>query len=261
MGCIILERLRRRSTSPLGQSKEGARDYAVASAHTWWLVVQNCGDGVDGIAVLIKVPHYGGIMRTALLVASFVGVTSVALAGDLDWAYPPTPKPEPGDDVVHKSVPGSARQFTQLQIDAPFDVPDWYPEEHPSMPPIVAHGVKPLVQACARCHLPSGDGHPESSRLAGLPVPYIIRQVAAFRNDERKGVRADHAAPTQAGRDGTHLPGGERPRQNRRRNLHAQWRQPADARQEGPSTAGPEIFQRVEQIRWADAGYPARVAF
>ena len=129
-------------------------------------------------------------MRTALLVASFVGVTSLALAGDLDWAYPPTPKPEPGDDVVHKSVPGSTRQFTQLQIDALFDVPDWYPEEHPSMPPIVAHGIKPTVQACARCHLPSGDGHPESSSLAGLPVPYIIRQVAAFRNDERKGVRA-----------------------------------------------------------------------
>jgi diguanylate cyclase (GGDEF)-like protein len=37
------------------------------------------------------------------------------------------------------------------------------------------------VRACAQCHLPSGDGHPESSSLAGLPVPYILRQMAAFK--------------------------------------------------------------------------------
>jgi cytochrome c553 len=129
-------------------------------------------------------------MRIVVLAASFVSLTSVALAGDLDWAYPPTPKPTPVDDVVQKQMPGSARQYTQAQIDALFDPPDWYPDEHPSMPPIVAHGVKPTVQACARCHLPSGDGHPESSSLAGLPVPYMIRQVAAFKNGERKGVRA-----------------------------------------------------------------------
>jgi cytochrome c553 len=129
-------------------------------------------------------------MRTAILAALFASVTGLALAADLDWAYPPSPKPAPVDDVVHKQMPGSARKYTQAQIDAFFDVPDWYPEEHPSMPPIVAHGVKPMVQACARCHLPSGDGHPESSSLAGLPIPYIIRQVAAFRNGERKGVRA-----------------------------------------------------------------------
>src|SRR5262249_38840091 len=108
----------------------------------------------------------------------------------LDWAYPPSPKPEPADNVLQKQMPGSARKYTQAQIDAPFDVPDWYPDEHQSMPPIVAHGVKPTVQACARCHLPSGDGHPESSSLAGLTVPYIIRQVAAFKNGERRGVRA-----------------------------------------------------------------------
>src|SRR5215470_8578236 len=129
-------------------------------------------------------------MRTAILAASFVSLTGLAFAGDLDWAYPPSPKSAPVDDVVQKQMPGSARKYTQAQIDSFFDAPDWYPEEHPSMPPVVAHGVEPKVQACARCHLPSGDGHPESSSLAGLPAPYIIRQVAAFRNGERKGVRA-----------------------------------------------------------------------
>jgi cytochrome c553 len=129
-------------------------------------------------------------MRTAILAASFVSLTGFAFAGDLDWAYPPSPAPTAVDDVIQKQMPGSARKYTQAQIDAFFDPPDWYPEEHPSMPPIVAHGVQPTVQACARCHLPSGDGHPESSSLAGLPAPYIIRQVAAFRNGERTGVRA-----------------------------------------------------------------------
>jgi len=38
--------------------------------------------------------------------------------------------------------------------------------------------------------LPSGDGHPESASLAGLNANYIVRQMAAFKNGERKGVRA-----------------------------------------------------------------------
>jgi cytochrome c553 len=40
------------------------------------------------------------------------------------------------------------------------------------------------------CHLTSGDGHPESSGLAGLPAAYIIRQMADFKNGHRKGVRS-----------------------------------------------------------------------
>jgi cytochrome c553 len=114
---------------------------------------------------------------------------SAAATEDLEWAYPVTPKAEPPDHVVLKQMPGSARQYTQAQIDDPFNAPDWYPDEHPPMPPIVAHGAKPAVQACARCHLPSGDGHPESSSLAGLPVTYAIRQMAAFKNGDRKGIR------------------------------------------------------------------------
>jgi cytochrome c553 len=115
----------------------------------------------------------------------------VAIAADApDWAYPVTPRPEPLDSVAVRQMPGSSRQYTQAQIEDPFNPPDWYPDEHPAMPEIVAHGSKPSVQACARCHLPSGDGHPESSGLAGLPAAYLMRQMAAFKNGERKGVRA-----------------------------------------------------------------------
>jgi cytochrome c553 len=118
-------------------------------------------------------------------------LAAFALAADNpDWAYPPTPKPEPFDNVALKQMPGSAKQFTQAQIDDQFNPPDWYPDEHPPMPQIVAHGARPAVQACARCHLPTGAGHPESSDLAGLPASYIVRQMAAFKNGERKGIRA-----------------------------------------------------------------------
>jgi cytochrome c553 len=116
---------------------------------------------------------------------------SAAIAAEgLDWAYPPTPKPEPLDSVTLKQMPGSDKQYTQVQIDDPFNPPDWYPGDHPAMPPVVANGVKPAVRACAMCHLPNGAGHPESSGLAGLPANYIIRQMADFKGGHRKGVRS-----------------------------------------------------------------------
>jgi cytochrome c553 len=130
-------------------------------------------------------------MRYVAAIAALALVPVLALAAEeLDWAYPVTPKPEPLDNLVLKQVPDSTRAYTQAQIDDPFNPPDWFPDEHPPMPQIVAQGDKPAVRACAQCHLPSGDGHPESSSLAGLPVPYILRQLAAFKTGGRKGVRA-----------------------------------------------------------------------
>jgi cytochrome c553 len=125
----------------------------------------------------------------ALIVLS---IPALALAQDkMDWAYPVTPPPKQLDNTVMKSVPGSTKKYTQAQIDDPFNPPDWFPDEHPPMPEIVAHGgPKPAGRACAQCHLPTGAGHPESASLAGLNANYIVRQMAAFKNSERKGVRA-----------------------------------------------------------------------
>jgi cytochrome c553 len=129
------------------------------------------------------------------LVGTLMGLlccTAAALAADnLDWAYPVTPPPEPLNNTIQKQVPGSPKKYTQAQIDDPFNPPDWFPNEHPPMPEIVARGgQRPAGRACAQCHLPSGDGHPESASLAGLNANYIVRQMAAFKNGERKGVRA-----------------------------------------------------------------------
>jgi cytochrome c553 len=122
---------------------------------------------------------------------AFILFSALAAAtDDLGWAYPVTPRAELLDSLTLKQVPGSAKAYTQAQIDDPFNPPDWFPDEHPPMPPVVAEGQKPAVRACAQCHLPSGNGHPESSSLAGLPVPYLLRQMAEFKNGGRKGVRA-----------------------------------------------------------------------
>jgi cytochrome c553 len=131
-------------------------------------------------------------MKLLLSLAAIAGLTAVAFAADNpDWAYPVTPPPQQLDDTAMMSVPGSTKQYTQKQIDDPFNPPDWFPDEHPPMPEVVAHGgAKPAVRACAQCHLPSGDGHPESASLAGLPTAYFRRQMETFKTGIRANVRA-----------------------------------------------------------------------
>ena len=124
--------------------------------------------------------------------AALSAAAAVAFAADNpDWAYPETPPPQQQDNTEMKSVPGSSKQYTQAQVDDPFNPPDWFPDDHPPMPQIVAHGgAKPAGRACAQCHLPSGDGHPESASLAGLPVAYVHRQMQSFKTGIRSNVRA-----------------------------------------------------------------------
>src|SRR2546421_3405031 len=127
-------------------------------------------------------------MRIPACVLAMVLFPGLALAAENpDWAYPATPKPAPLDSVVQKQMPGSAKKYTQAQIDDGFNPPDWFPDEHPPMPEIVSNGKKP-ARACALCHLPTGDGHPEPSSLAGLPAAYLVRQMPALTNAGRKSI-------------------------------------------------------------------------
>jgi len=131
-------------------------------------------------------------MKTLIGLSLAALLAGAALAADNpEWAYPATPPPGQLDNITMNSVPGSSQQYTQAQIDDPFNPPDWFPSEHPPMPEIVAHGgPKPAGRACAQCHLPSGDGHPESASLAGLPANYIVRQMAVFKSGQRANARA-----------------------------------------------------------------------
>jgi cytochrome c553 len=107
-----------------------------------------------------------------------------------DWAFPVTDKvlPPSTDDGKVKTAPGSTLALTRAQIDDLFNAPDWFPDMHPPMPQVVAHGDKDEgVRACGSCHLPTGTGHDESAYVAGLPVGYFIRQMADYKSGDRKG--------------------------------------------------------------------------
>jgi len=128
------------------------------------------------------------------LVFGWVAAMSAAAQVPPAWAYAIPPAPPagapaaapPAPDTSLKSLPGSSSQFTRQQISDAFGPADWYPGDHPQMPPIVAYGKKPDARACSLCHYPNGKGRPENAGVAGLPVAYFIQQLNDFRNGSRK---------------------------------------------------------------------------
>src|SRR5271154_5108810 len=101
----------------------------------------------------------------AVLRASSAGT---GLAGERpEWAFF-VPSAEaaklnamPRSDVgAQWSAPGSRRAYAPSQSQDVLNPPDWYPDEHPTMPEIVAHGSRtgannPPLLPCALCHLPN----------------------------------------------------------------------------------------------------------
>ncbi|MGH8288066.1 MAG: c-type cytochrome [Steroidobacteraceae bacterium] len=92
----------------------------------------------------------------------------------------PTPASKP------ITVPGSALHMTEKAIDDPFAGADWFAEDHPAMPEVVAKGHRPHLWACSYCHGPTGVGDPASAALAGLPAAYIEQQLTEFRAGRRQ---------------------------------------------------------------------------
>jgi cytochrome c553 len=131
-------------------------------------------------------------MKAWISIAVLGLLAAPVMAAELpDWAYPVAPPAgPPPDNTVQKSLPGSTKTYTTAQINDRFGPPDWYPEDHPNMPDVVAHGKKPNALACSLCHLTNGAGHPESAGVSGLSVGYILRQMAEFKSGTRKGMRA-----------------------------------------------------------------------
>ncbi len=131
-----------------------------------------------------------GALALALFFASAFGAVPPQQEKGLDWtwAFHETSKdlPPPEDTSVVKHLPGSTKSYTQAQIDDRFNPPDWFPDEHAPMPPVVQHGVGTVAPACALCHLASGLGHPESANLTGLSAEYLMRQLVDFKSGARK---------------------------------------------------------------------------
>jgi cytochrome c553 len=101
-----------------------------------------------------------------------------------DCAYPVKPTP---DDGVKRALSGSSRTFTRNEAYFDYGPADWYPEDHPPMPDIVARGRQADgIRACALCHYPNGQGKMENGGVAGLPAAYIRQQLADFKSGARK---------------------------------------------------------------------------
>jgi cytochrome c553 len=140
--------------------------------------------GAKKILGRARVKHVICILAVALT------STLASAAEKPDWAFPVTEKEQPPariDSGKVRTVPGSTLSITRAQADEMFDAPDWFPNTHPAMPKIVQYGNKDTqVRACGACHLPTGTGHDESAYVAGLPTAYFIRQMADWKNGDRK---------------------------------------------------------------------------
>jgi cytochrome c553 len=125
-----------------------------------------------------------------LAACAATAASAQTLVEELAWAYAMTPGTAPAapvDDGTLHSLPGSERQFTLDQIRNRMGPADWFPGDHPSMPPIVAVGREAAgIWACSMCHYPNGKGRPENAGVAGLPKDYFIQQMYDFKNGLRE---------------------------------------------------------------------------
>jgi cytochrome c553 len=139
----------------------------------------------------------------ALAFGTVAGSSTTVQAADVPppWAYGFTTPLPPGmspaeptpaqvlDNVTLHTLPGSKLSFTLAHIADRYGPADWFPEDHPAMPEIVAKGKKfaqPQVYACSLCHYPNGKGRPENANITGLTYEYFMQQMMDFRNGTRK---------------------------------------------------------------------------
>ena len=87
--------------------------------------------------------------------AFVVSVVTMFAADPPPWAYgfegppqagaaaiPPAPA---NTDQSHRSLPGVTSQYSRAQIANRFGPADWYPNDHPQMPDVVARGKQSRV--------------------------------------------------------------------------------------------------------------------
>jgi len=104
------------------------------------------------------------------------------------WAFNIPDKVQPPSTPANGAVrvPGSSKVYDASKIAGNAHPPDWFPEEHGPAPGIVTGEGGATAMACGSCHLMSGQGHPESADLAGLPAEYLVRQMNYFKSGARK---------------------------------------------------------------------------
>jgi cytochrome c553 len=97
------------------------------------------------------------------------------------------PRPIPQLEDIPRSLPGAPTQYSRKQASEWWGPADWYPNDHPPMPDIVARGAEQKgVRACSLCHSALGKGRSENSSVAALPVEYFLQQLELFKTGQRK---------------------------------------------------------------------------
>src|SRR6267142_2464211 len=125
--------------------------------------------------------HHHAYPAAALLLISLFAMPSAAQApqaipnGLPSWAYniPDAVQPPSEAPTGRIHVPGSSREYDAAMVAGNANPPDWLPDEHGPAPRIVKGEAGGAPNACGSCHLMSGQGHPESADIAGLPAEYI----------------------------------------------------------------------------------------
>jgi len=110
------------------------------------------------------------------------------------WAYgfdnttegPPPDSPDSEarggkDNGALRHLPGSTQAFTLTQIRDNSGPADWYPNDHPAMPDIVAHGHKPEVVACSFCHYPQRKRPAGKHESRGSPLHVYLADVGRLQ--------------------------------------------------------------------------------
>ncbi|MBF8301628.1 MAG: hypothetical protein HW394_1998 [Acidobacteria bacterium] len=124
------------------------------------------------------------------------------------WAYAWSTQPKPGDKAAPQAPPtrnlrpnedpqeqtrpqtvqGSSAKYSLVDIRDGHNVIDWFPGDHPVMPPIIKNGPASLgatARGCGSCHLPNGKGRPENAPPGGQPAAYTIQQLRDMRDGKR----------------------------------------------------------------------------
>src|SRR5262245_19651439 len=98
------------------------------------------------------------------------------------------PNEDAGEQTRLRRLEASKAQYSLVDVRDGQNVIDWFPQDHPLMPDVIKHGPASLgdrKRGCGSCHLPNGKGRPENAGVAGLPLPYILRQLQDFRSGKR----------------------------------------------------------------------------
>jgi cytochrome c553 len=152
--------------------------------------------------ILVEEAKMSNWIRVSLLISflplATIGQTQTPTSipnGLPSWAYnipdKVQPPSAPASGMVH--VPGSTKEYDATKVGSNANPPDWFPDEHGPAPRVVTGEPGVTMMACGSCHLMSGQGHPESTDIAGLPVEYVVRQMSYFKSGARK--EAERMAP------------------------------------------------------------------